>query len=92
MNQLNVAEQVVDSKYVFIEQKGIFITGDVVVFASRIAMDGLQTVKAQQSSRYYLLEGGEIVHEQDIRPATLAELKAGHRLPEPVALFVTEAL
>jgi len=91
MNQLNVAEQVVDSKYVFIEQKGIFITGDVVVFASRIAMEGLQTVKAQQSSHYYLLEGEQIVHEQDIRPATLAELKAKCRLAEPVALFVTEA-
>jgi len=91
MNQLNVAEQVVDSKYVFIEQKGIFIIGDVVVFASRIAIDGLQTVKAQQSSHYYLLEGGQIVHEQDIRLATLAELKAKCRLAEPVALFVTEA-
>lgn len=91
MNQLNVAEQVVDSKYVFIERKGIFITGDVVVFASRIAMEGLQTVKAQQSSHYYLLEGGQIVHEQDIRLATLAELKARHRLSEPIALFVTEA-
>jgi len=91
MNQLNVAEQVVDSKYVFIEQKGIFITGDVVVFPSRIAMEGLQTVKAQQSSHYYRLEGEQIVHEQDIRPATLAELKAKCRLAEPVALFVTEA-
>jgi hypothetical protein len=91
MNQLNVAEQVVDSKYVFIEQKGIFITGDVVVFASRIAMEGLQTVKAQQSSHYYRLEGRQIVHEQDIRLATLAELKAKRRLAEPVALFVTEA-
>ena len=91
MNQLNVAEQVVDSKYVFIEQKGIFIAGDVVVFASRIAMDGLQTVKAQQASHYYLLEGEQIVHEQDIRPATLAELKAKRRLAEPVALFATEA-
>ncbi len=87
----NLAEQVFESKCGFPEVAGNFITGDVVVFASRIAMDGLQTVKAQQTSHYYLLEGGQIVHEQDIRPATLAELKAKCRLAEPVALFVTEA-
>ncbi len=91
MNNLNLSEQVLESKCAFPQAVGNFITGDVVVFASRIAMDGLQTVKAQQSSHYYLLEGGQIVHEQDIRPATLAELKARHRLAEPVALFVTEA-
>ncbi len=89
--RINLAEQVLESKCGFPQAVGNFITGDVVVFASRIAMDGLQTVKAQQSSHYYLLEGEQIVHEQDIRPATLAELKAKRRLVEPVALFVTEA-
>ncbi|RJL73054.1 hypothetical protein [Acinetobacter radioresistens] len=89
--RINLAEQVLESKCGFPEAAGDFIAGDVVVFASRIAMDGLQTVKAQQASHYYRLEGGQIVHEQDIRPATLAELKAKRRLAEPVALFVTEA-
>jgi len=88
----NLTEQMLESKCSFPEEFGDFIAGDVVVFASRIVRDGLQTVKSQQANHCYLLEGGEIVHEQDIRPATLAELKAGHRLPEPVALFVTEAL
>ncbi|MDK8754248.1 hypothetical protein [Acinetobacter radioresistens] len=88
--RINLAEHVLESKCGFPEAAGNFITGDVVVFASRIAMDGLQTVKAQQSSHYYLLEGEQIVHEQDIRPATLTELKAKRRLAEPVALFVTE--
>lgn len=91
MNNLNLSEQVLESKCGFPEAAGDFITGDVVVFASRIAIDGLQTVIAQQASHYYRLEGGQIVHEQDIRPATLAELKAQRRLAEPVALFVTEA-
>ena len=77
---INLAEQVLESKCGFLKATGNFITGDVVVFASRIAMDGLQTVKAQQTSHYYLLEGEQIVHEQDIRPATLAELKAKRRL------------
>ena len=91
MNNLNLSEQVLESKCGFPKAARDFIPGDVVVFASRIAIDGLQTVKAQQSSHYYVLEGEQIVHEQDIRPATLAELKAQRRLAEPVALFVTEA-
>lgn len=87
----NLAEHILHGKSGLKAVQGDFITGDVVVFANRIAMDGLQTVKAQQASHYYLLEGEQIVHEQDIRPATLAELKAKRRLAEPVALFVTEA-
>jgi hypothetical protein len=87
----NLTEHALEGKLELKAVQGDFIAGDVVVFASRIAMDGLQTVEAEQVSHYYRLEGGQIVHEQDIRPATLAELKAKRRLAEPVALFVTEA-
>lgn len=66
-----------------------FIKGDVVVYMDHISFDDLQTVDAFQPKDYYWLENGQIVHQDDIRSATLAKLKAKRRLDPPIALFVS---
>ncbi|MEG0132038.1 MAG: hypothetical protein RR677_11270 [Acinetobacter sp.] len=57
-----------------------FLPGDVVVYMNHIKIDDLKTVEAFQPAEYYWLEGGQLVHRTDIRPASVAELDAKMRL------------
>ncbi|WP_252152023.1 hypothetical protein [Acinetobacter sp. ANC 4216] len=67
-----------------------FIKGDVVVYSHRIADNSLETVEAFVPDEYYRLDSGQIIHKDDIQLASPAELKAKHRLDQPIALFVSE--
>jgi len=69
-----------------------FIKGDVVVYSHRIADNSLETVDAFQAAEYYWLEGGQIIHKDDIQLASPAELKAKRRLDPPAALFISGEL
>ncbi len=73
------------------EPKADFLPGDVVVFKNPKSTNALLTIECFQPSQYYWIEGGELVHQDDIRSATVAEIKAKRRLDPPVALFVSEA-
>ena len=57
-----------------------FIKGDVVVLKSPKSDPQLLTIGEFQPSQYYWIEGGELVHQDDIRTATTAELQAKRRL------------
>ena len=57
-----------------------FLPGDVVVYMNHININTLKTVEAFQPAEYYWLEGGQLVHRDDIRSANVAELDAGMRL------------
>ena len=57
-----------------------FLPGDVVVYMNHIKIDDLKTVEAFQPNEYYWLEGGQLVHRDDICSASVAELDAGMRL------------
>ncbi|MGD9699568.1 hypothetical protein [Acinetobacter sp.] len=66
-----------------------FLKGDVVVYSHRIADNSLETVEAFVPDEYYRLDSGQIIHKDDIQLASPAELKAKHRLDQPIALFVS---
>ena len=66
-----------------------FIAGDTVVYQNHVDCDDLQEIEAFQPTEYYWLENGQLVHRDDIRSATPAELKAKRRLDQPIALFVS---
>lgn len=59
-----------------------FIKGDVVVLKNSNSDQQLLTIAAFQPSQYYWIEGGELVHQDDVRTATTAELQAKRRLTE----------
>ena len=69
-----------------------FIKGDVVVYSHRIADNSLETIDAFQAAEYYWLEGGQIIHKDDIQLASPAELKAKRRLDPPAVLFISGEL
>ena len=57
-----------------------FLPGDVVVYMNHIKIDVLKTVEAFQPNEYYWLVCGQLVHRDDIRSASVAELSAEMRL------------
>ncbi|OTG95084.1 hypothetical protein B9T24_10045 [Acinetobacter sp. ANC 4654] len=57
-----------------------FLPGDVVVYMNHIKIDALKTVEAFQPNEYYWLVCGQLVHRDDIRSASAAELSAEMRL------------
>lgn len=57
-----------------------FIKGDVVVLKNSNSDPQLLTISAFQPSQYYWIEGGELVHKDNVRTATTAELQAKRRL------------
>ena len=57
-----------------------FLPGDVVVYMNHIKIDALKTVEAFQPNEYYWLACGQLVHRDDIRSASVAELSAEMRL------------
>jgi len=57
-----------------------FLPGDVVVYMNHIKIDTLKTVEAFQPNEYYWLVCEQLVHRDDIRSASVAELDAGMRL------------
>lgn len=57
-----------------------FLVGDVVVFTDPTSSNELHEIEAFQPVEYYWLVGGGIVHKNDIRTATVAELNAKRRL------------
>ncbi|MEG0031739.1 hypothetical protein [Acinetobacter sp.] len=73
MNDANVSQQV-------IEDNTDFLVGDVVVLKKSNSDPQLLTIEAYQPKDYYWIEGGELVHQDDIRTATTAELQAKRRL------------
>jgi len=75
MNDANVSQQV-------FEDNTDFLIGDVVVLKNPNSDPQLLTISAFQPSQYYWIEGGELVHQDDVRTATTAELQAKRRLSE----------
>lgn len=75
MNDANVSQQV-------FEDNTDFLIGDVVVLKNPNSDPQLLTISAFQPSQYYWIEGGELVHLDDVRTATTAELQAKRRLSE----------
>ena len=73
MNDANVSQQV-------FEDNTDFLIGDVVVLKNPNSDPQLLTISAFQPSQYYWIEGGELVHQDDVRTATTAELQAKRRL------------
>ena len=73
MNDANVSQQVC-------EDNTDFLIGDVVVLKNPNSDPQLLTISAFQPSQYYWIEGGELVHQDDVRTATTAELQAKRRL------------
>lgn len=59
-----------------------FLPGDVVVLKNPKSTDVLLTIEFFQPSQYYWVEGGELVHQDDIRSATVTEIQAKRRLTE----------
>lgn len=75
MNDANVSQQV-------FEDNTDFLIGDVVVLKNPNSDPQLLTISVFQPSQYYWIEGGELVHQDDVRTATTAELQAKRRLSE----------
>ena len=73
MNDANLAQQEVQDNI-------DFLVGDVVVLKNSNSDPQLLTIEAYQPKDYYWIEGGELVHQDDIRTATTAELQAKRRL------------
>lgn len=69
MNHANLAQQEV-------QDNTDFLVGDVVVLKNSKLYPHLLTIEAYQPKDYYWIEGGELVHQDDIRTATTAELQA----------------
>jgi hypothetical protein len=67
-----------------------FIVGDVVVFIHEDRSDHLMTVTKVNRYSVLLDDGIKFAMNHLIRAASVAELKARHRLDLPVALFVSE--
>ncbi len=59
-----------------------YLKGDVVVYMNHIKIDDLQTVEAYKPVNQYWLQDGSLVHESDIRIASVVEQLCKRRLSD----------